>query len=258
MFLRKLYKVPDKIKWLTLELLVVFVGVYLAFVFQTISADRVIDKEKEKVFVSLKKELDQLRMDLPGFADFQENVREEWDSLANLRQVASFYTWRYIEPQYNFKVIEYAINSEGTDVIDFALYEDILDIYSAIKKLEHTERLMTEYGGRYKNVPDDIDQNGETAKVLHAENRLTFFKFRVFARDRTGILRRVAEKASKIVQQINDQLGPEKTKGVDLALLREYLEADIPMESIEEAFLKHFPQYTVEVLREEAAKVRKE
>ena len=95
---------------MTLELLVVFIGVYLAFVFQNISLSKGIAKEQEKVFVSLKKELDYFRIMLPEYADFQAKIIEEWDSLLNLKQIPTFYGWRYIEPQYNFKVIEYAVN----------------------------------------------------------------------------------------------------------------------------------------------------
>ena len=256
MFLRKLFNVPDKIKWLTLELLVVFVGVYLAFLFQSYSEQQKNKGEQEKVFVSLKNELDQLRMELPGFSDYQYREIERWDSLANLRQVEPFYGWRYIEPQYNFKVIEYAINIEGADIISFELYEQLLELYSEIKKVEHCERLMTEYAGRYKNIPSDIDQNGETAKVLQAENRLMFYKFRIFAGDRAATLKSVADFSLRIVESINEILGPEKTKEIDLKLLKKFLETELPIEFIEESFLKHFPQYPVELLMEEATKIR--
>ncbi len=252
MFLRKLHNIPDKVKWLSLELLVVFIGVYLAFVFQSYSEQQAIDKEREKVFVSLKKELDQLRMELPRFADFQEGKVQEWDSIADGGKVAPFYGWRYIEPQYNFRVIEYAIDLEGIDIIDFDLYESILELYSTIKKLEHAERLMTEYAGRYKNIPTGIDKSSDMAKVLEAENRLMFFKFRVFAGDRTGNLRRVAELAQDIVDIINEKLGPAKTREVDITLLKLYLEADLPENFVKESFEQYFPQYSYEEMKKEA------
>ena len=176
--------------------------------------------------------------------------------MAGLKQVEPFYGWRYIEPQYNFKVVEYAINLQGADIIDFELYEQVLDLYSLIKKLEHTERLMTEYAGRYRNIPSSLDQNGETAKVLQAENLLVFYKFRVFARDRTGNLRRVAKTSQEIVSEINEALGPKKTKQVDFSLAREFLESGVSLKRVEEVFVKNYPQYPVELLREEAKKIR--
>ena len=49
MFIRKLFNVGDKAKWLILELLIVFVGVYLAFLFQSYSEQAKIESEKRKV-----------------------------------------------------------------------------------------------------------------------------------------------------------------------------------------------------------------
>ena len=49
MFLRKLMNIGNKGKWLALELLVVFIGVYLAFLFQSYAENIKLEKEKEKV-----------------------------------------------------------------------------------------------------------------------------------------------------------------------------------------------------------------
>lgn len=249
MFLRKLFKVPDKIKWLTLELLVVFVGVYLAFLFQSYSENQKIDQEKNKVLVSLKKELEQFRMDFPGNAAYQKSVLKDWDSLIKINQQPDYYNWRYLEPQYNFKVIEYAINTEGTDILDFELYEGLLNLYGDITKVQNAEAVMTDFAGRHNSIPNEVIEN-QAIKLLKAQNRFNFSKFRTGARDRTGALERVAKTSSGLVEKINEELGPEKTEEVDLELLRYYFDAGVDRAYILETFSQYFPAYTTEFIEE--------
>lgn len=244
MFIRKLFKIGDKAKWLVLELLIVFVGVYLAFLFQSYAEDNKIDKEKEKVLVGLKLELEEFRTSFNRFADYQEGKVEEWDSLLAINEVGTFYSWRYIEPQYNFMIIEYALDQKGTDIVDFDLYSQLSKLYGEIKKLEHSERLMTELGMHYNLISDSLDKNSQEALNLKAENRFNFFKFKGFANDRVGILRRVAKTSSEIIEIINGELGEEKTREVDIRLLKTYLKGGMEMDFLREIFSEHFARYT--------------
>lgn len=256
MFIRKLFKISDKAKWLTLELLIVFIGVYLAFLFQSYSEDRKLGKEKEKVLVSLKLELEEFRTSFPRFADYQESKTKEWDSLYNLGIYEQYYQWRYLEPQYNFKIIEYAINQEGTDVIDFELYESLSKLYGEIRQLEHAERMMTEYGGKFSIIPSQLNADSPEALILKSQNRFHFYKFRGFARDRTGDLRRVANRSEELVKIVNEQLGPKKVREVELGMISDYLDAGIDADFIKSIFLENFPAYTAEELDEEFEKLR--
>ncbi len=246
MFIRKLFKIGDKAKWLFLELLIVFIGVYLAFVFQSYAEDKKIHKEREKVLVGLKLELEEFRTSFGQFADFQQNKVEEWDSLFNINEVGNYYGWRYIEPQYNFMIIEYALDQKGTEIVSFDLYDKLSRLYGEIKKLEHVERLMTTLGMRYNLISGALDKNSPEVLNMKAENRFTFFKFTGFARDRTGMLRRVVAASEEILDEINDQLGPVKTKEIDFKLIEKYSSSGVDLDFIREIFEEYFPQYSTE------------
>lgn len=244
MFIRKLFNVGDKAKWLILELLIVFVGVYLAFIFQSYSEQSKIDKEKEKVLVSLKLELEEFRTSFPRFADYQKGRIEEWDSLFDNNEIGTYYSWRYLEPQYNFNVIEYAINQEGTDVLDFELYEGLSQLHAEIKQLEHAERYMTKIGFDHLNIPLSLDKNSDQYKIMSNQNRFNFYKFIDFAGMRENSLRRVATRSVALVEKINEVLGPEKTREVDFMLLGKYLDAKVDQDTIWSIMSEFFPQYT--------------
>ena len=250
MFLRKLFKVSDKLKWLFLELLVVFIGVYLAFLFQGYAEGQKINKEKLKVLSGLKLEIEEFRISFEGYANYQDKKVKEWDSIFANNEVAQYYGWRYLEPQYDFKIIEYALNQEGTDAISFDLYAKLSDLYSSIKKLEHAERLMTELGMKYNLIPQSLDSNSSEIKLLAAENRFNFYKFTAFARDRASALHRIGRDSEEIVNMINKELGPKEAERVEFNLLKKYVDAKVDRDFLEETFGTSFPKYSKERLNE--------
>lgn len=244
MFIRKLFKIGDKLKWLSLELLVVFIGVYLAFLFQQYSETQKLSKEKNKVLMSLKAELDDFRSSFPRYAEFQADKNKEWDSLFAAQEVGDFYSWRYLEPQYNYKILEYAMNQEGTDVVSFEIYDELSKLHSFIKRLEHAERMMTQHGQWYKNISPTWPKESMEYKSRNADNRFNFYKFISAAKDRQGNLRRIAEMSQDIVKMVNEELGPEKTKEAEIKMLMAYLDARLSHSFIKEVFLEYFPQYS--------------
>ncbi len=250
MFLRKFLKVGNKGRWVLLELLIVFVGVYLAFVLQAYSETQKNKKEQEKVLVSLKLELEAFRISFPGFADFHQNVVDEWDSLFAAKKVGSFFSWRYLEPQYNFSVLEYAINTEGSEIISFELFESLSELYLDIKRLEHAERLITEMGHHYKITPAGVSEDDLEGRKVSAENRLYFYKTIGYSKDRIGIMKRVASLSVDILKILNDQLGAERSRGVDLEFIGKYYKRDPDKEHLRGFRDQYFPDITEEELKE--------
>lgn len=249
MFIRKLFKVGEKAKWIILELFVVFVGVYMAFLFQQYAEDQKLRQEKDKVLMSLKAELDDFRTSFNRYADFQDSVNRQWDSLFAIREVGDFYSWRYLEPQYNYRIIEYALNQEGTDVVNFDLYEELSNLHSFIKRLEHAERMMTDHGRAYRNISESWPKTSPEYQERNADNRFNFFKFRVAARDRTGNLRRIASMSEEIVAMINDELGPKKTREAEVKMLNKYLDANLGDDFVLDIFTEFFPGFTEDELQ---------
>ncbi len=244
MFIRKLFKIGDKVKWLSLELLIVFIGVYLAFLFQSYSEDSKISKEKEKVLVSLKLELENFRTSFPRFGNYQKGKNKEWDSLFDAGETAQYYSWRYLEPQYNFRVIEYALNQNGTDIVDFGLYEKLSNLYGRIKQLEHAERLMTDYAGKHKLAPSQLKESDKERALIEAENRFNFYKFKGFARDRASSMMDIADMSESILKDLNQNLGLKKKREVEIEMMRKYFEAGYDREFIWTLCEEYFPEYS--------------
>lgn len=244
-------KVGDKLRWLALELLVVFIGVYLAFLFSSYTEQQKVRQERQKVLRSLKREIEEFRISFPLFADYQLERLKEWDEMYEKGEVYPYYSWRYLEPQYNIQVIEYAIELQGTEVIDFELYESILNLHMEIKRLEHAERLMTNISNSYNILPKELSPNSVDYIKLKAENRFHFFKFRSYGRDRHSNLLEVAELASEVVTLVNDRLEEASRIEIELELLEYYYSAEPDSSFIIELFLEKFPNLPADLLQNE-------
>lgn len=216
--LKKLPTVPWKM--LLLELVVVFVGVFLAFEFNSFSENQKVKSEKEKVMTSLKKELDMIGLSFGNMGAFQKGMVQEWDSLLRNKQLGDFYDWRYIQPQYNYAVLEYALDTRDARIVSFELYEKLVKVYRELKKLEHAENLMTEWGGQYKLLPLDMDTTSIAYQNRAADNRFAFYKFIRYANDRANIMSGLPEYAQDALKVINNNFTPKQRFELEKEVLR--------------------------------------
>ena len=106
-----------------LELAIVFVGVYLAFVLQDFSEDLQEAREQDKIYRALKYELEGFRFLMPGQAAYATGVRNQMQTGLDNGRITDFSEWRFIAPQYDYQIIEYAINVQNSEIVDFALFE---------------------------------------------------------------------------------------------------------------------------------------
>jgi len=210
------------INWQTLllELLVVFVGVYLAFVLNNFSDNQKVQSEQHKVMTSLKKELDVIGFTFGDMSAYQESKVEEWDSLLQRGEIPDFYDWRYIQPQYNYAVLEYAINTQDARIVDFELYEKLMPIYREMEKLVFAENLMTEWGGKFRNMPQELDSTDVEYQTRRADNRFSAYKFAVYAKDRASIMRRLVKFAREALGYVNQHIDPQERFAMEKMFMR--------------------------------------
>lgn len=249
MFLRKLFKVGDKLRWLVLELVIVFIGVYLAFLFQSYNEQKKQDREKEKVYSALKYELEYFRTMLPGRSTHMRGVWRDLRKEYQAGEYSDFSDWRFIEPQYEYKIVEYAISSDNTELVDFRLYNQLQRLYSTIKRLEHAERLMMTMAQRYKPLPTKVPDAHPEVRTRIADNYHVFGRLILFMRDRANNLALVARESAKCLETINQLMDPETRKKVETELLSiESKDYDDEQRFVERA-IELFPDFTESELK---------
>ncbi len=242
------------IKWqlVLVELIIVFVGVYLAFFLNSIQEEKYIKQESEKIWSSLKIELEGIRLAFPLWAENQAEQNVKWDSLFAKEEIGKFYTWRYIQPQYDFTTIQYAIDSREGNIVDFDMYKRLTTLYQNIQQLEHSENLMTEVGLRYKNIPSGMDKN-QDYWVLFGENKFLFYKFIDFSKMRVGSLRRIAKLSEELLDIINQKLGEERQKVLEKEFIQQQIVSvgsDAPKEVLRARIKENFPDLSEQDIEE--------
>ena len=246
MFLRKLLSENNKVFWIITDLCIVIIGVYTAYLIQTYSQSEQVKKEKEEVLASLKVELEIFRNRMPKFASWTDNYYNRIKE----RQDVVFSGWRYSEPQYSYQILEYAINAQNTEIIDFKLYDELRKIYAAIKQLEYSERSITEVSKKYLSIIPELSVTHPENLSRKTDNLTNLASFKTAIQDRSNDLKRVFETTLVGLDIINDQLRPELRKEIEKSLIIANL-GDV--ESVEEAIKvakQVFPVFTAEEIRE--------
>ena len=212
--------------WALVDLFVVIIGVYIAFVLQNKASERRDAKEQEKVFTALKYELEHFRLQMPGMSGYMEGKVKELIVIRNEDRYGSFYDWRFIEPQYRYQIIEYAINLQNTEIVDFELYSALQKLYVEIKKLEHAERLITSTSLKYQTLPEGLPKSDPIYQINWAKNYDNFGRFITFLNDRGRVLQAIADASEVALPLINEKLDP---------LLKVAIEKDLISEGINRA-----------------------
>lgn len=174
-----------------IDLLIVITGVSVAFLFNSLNERSKEAKERSKVMTSLQVELDFMANKFPSMADWQDDMNEKWDSLSKIQQIDEFYNYYYLQPQHNYSVLEYAIDSRNTNVVDFALHQKLLTLHKGIKMLEQSEVYMTQIALAYQA---DLRQ---THHEVSPYNLFLYKRFIGFARNRASIMRVIAKHAEE-------------------------------------------------------------
>lgn len=249
MFLRKLFSTENKAVWVLVDLLIVIIGVYCAFLIQNYAAQEKNKVEKERVLTALKYELEAFRLSFPSFSAFMKTEHAKYKQVYASGAYSNFSDWRYIEPQYSYQIIEYSMNLESSEVVNFKLYNVLQELYVGIKRLEYAERLMMEISMRYQSVPQSKQSSIEAA-IVEAKNMDNFARFITFMSDRAGLLARVAEKSETALAVINSQLSSEKRKEIETNIIIENLERVGSEDKAVQQGMAAFPSFSEEEIRQ--------
>ena len=230
------------LKQILIDLFIVFCGVYMAFYLTDRAEQNRINKQSVRILRSLKIELEQMRIFFPGQAAYMDQQAETWMGYYQEGKVGDYYDWRYLQPQYNYTVLEYAINERETEILDFELYKNLLDLYRNIRQLEQAETYMTEMGLEYNaNIgPGDPD-------YLKSDNLYHFYRFIGFARDRASALDRVAEMAAISVEQINQKFSRKELMDMTIEMAQRLIDRSnqrITKEAITQVLAENFAYFT--------------
>lgn len=239
MFLRKIFSSNNKLTWVVIDLFIVIIGVYCAFLIQSYSENEKTEKEKDKIYTALKYELETFRFTASQVALGVKHNLTDWQKKIDERTYHDYSGGRFIEPQYGYQIIEHSINIDNSTIIDFELYNVLQGLYVEIKKVEHTERLLTEVAMRYRLLPVNLDQESQEVQLVKYENFNNFKRYVLFTGDRGIIMQRIVDNSQKVLEILNERLSPAQRKKIEENLIRQKM-PDVPMKERALGLVKQF------------------
>ncbi len=236
------------VRFLLLELVIVFLGVYGAFMLQSWSEDRLLDAEREKVLVGVKEDLEYFRVIFPGFTS--REIVEERRALIEEGRYRDYSDWRFLQPQYDYTAIEYALEA-GADIVDYELNSGLAELYQELQKLRYTEDLITRLAMDYRAIPaGSLDD--PVVRMAHENNFLGFRRLNDRARDRVVIMDRISEISTRLLPGIDAAFRAGQLREIELELIRKRIESQ--PEAEREFYLglisEYFPDISPEEIRD--------
>lgn len=249
MFLRKIFSSNNKFVWVIIDLLIVIIGVYCAFLIQSYAEDQKNKKERDRVETALKFEIEAFRFVMSEVSAGMGSYAKELNEIRAENNYVSFADYRFIEPQYDYQTVQYALNLQSSEVVDFQLYNVLQKLFVEIKKIEHAERLLTEVSAKYRTIPSNLRKSTPEYKLTWSENYDNFIRFATLIADRGRIAERVAEASSEALVLLNERMGPKKTKEIEKQIFVQNIH--LPRNEEEAVFLakKYFPKFSEEEIR---------
>ncbi|WP_420317813.1 hypothetical protein [Ekhidna sp.] len=250
MFLRKLFNSENKLTWVFIDLLIVIIGVYCAFLIQNYAENQKNAKERDRVVTALKYEMEAFRFLMTEISAGMKGETQKMKAILAETNYSDFSNSRFIEPQYDYQTIEYALNLQNSSIVDFELYNALQSLYVEIKKIEHAERLLTETSRRYHTLPSNLNKESDAYKLGWTENYDNFVRYITLTEDRGSISSRIAKASTSSLSLVNKRLGPKKSKQIETELILGYAKK---VASEEHAVLlgkKYFPSFSEKEIKQ--------
>ena len=187
---------------------------------------------------------------MPGRAWYSNNQVQHWEKLNSQGQYIDFSGWRFIEPQYQYQVLERVLNIQNGDLINFELFQYSLRIYEQIRRIEHTERMITEVGFKYRSIPDPLNEKSSDFQLLNATNQDNFRRLIDAMKIRGEIQQLLAERSSDALTVINQALPFQVKKQIEEELIVQYIDnmVETEVEAVERVSLV-FPDFSEEEIK---------
>lgn len=184
---------------LVLELVIVFLGVYLAFLFNGYKEKQRTEAEIQRVAALMEVGLDRYEELFEGFAQRHTIKNEEFrQQLAN-NQIPVFYETYYASPQYPVDVINFVLTREGYEVFSLDFYLPLTSFAHAIQRIMYAEEKLVQLGERYRRLPPAESPNYQ--QVFNEQYILAQQYYR-YLEMRRSMSEDLAQQASQLKAQI--------------------------------------------------------
>ena len=136
------------------EMLIVFVGVYLAFLLSGYQETKKVEREGARVVALLQVGLEYYEKLFEGFALRHENVNAAFRSQLENNEIPEY--WQggfYAAPQYPIDVINFVLTKESYKVFALDVYLPLTSFANAMQRVMYVEEKLVSIAEQYEPLP---------------------------------------------------------------------------------------------------------
>ena len=190
-------KILTKAKYLLVELCIVFIGVYGAFMLNKYNEQQKVEVQRQKMYVTLNKELVELQQTFESISNYHDSINEVFKVKHNQKElIPEVERYRYIAPQYSLQIIENALNNNSFNMMDLELHIEISKLYANLQQLIYTEQKITDVSEKYSLL---------TAQQKEEKFNLNKWSL-IYLEDRRSILKRLDLKTQELIKELNKRI----------------------------------------------------
>ena len=189
------------------ELIVVFAGVFMAFMINSYREDQLLEQEKQKVLNGLLVELRSAQEVLPKQIKWQAHFCDSLKSRIDREIIpGELSSYRFLQPQYPMHLLDYSLTLKGSEIIDQELFIALSGLSSNAQRMRHAEELINEVSLAYRPVtsgllPEEAYQRG-------SENLYLARRFYEFSVDRLNNMRLLEKQVAEVIALLEARKPP--------------------------------------------------
>lgn len=126
---------------LVLDLLIVFIGVSLAFLVTNFQEQRKKEKETEQILSLIDIGLNRYEKRFEGYVIYHKKYNTEFRKKLNINTIPNFETSTYPSPAYPIDAIS-LVTSQGYQILGPIIYVKLTEFSNAIQRLSYTEQKL--------------------------------------------------------------------------------------------------------------------
>lgn len=184
---------------IAVELLIVFIGVYLAFLLAQFDQGRRMDERRDRVLGLLKEGVVYYEELFSGFVLYHDSHNASFREDLDKGVIQDYADQTYVAPQYPIEVVNYLITSESFDVFDAELYLPLTSYANALERIMYVEEKLTELAEGFN--PAAASSDDPVLRESQLQNAARYLRYMDLRRSISGEL---ARKSSELLALIDD------------------------------------------------------
>ncbi|NAS30744.1 hypothetical protein GTQ40_07155 [Flavobacteriaceae bacterium R38] len=151
-------KISGKINYvqLVLDLIIVFIGVTLAFLFTSYQEQEKVKKQTTNLLTLFETKLDDYENLFSGFAVYLEERNQSFENRLNKNVIPNYSGVTFPSPQYPIEVID-LLNDQVYEVLDQEVYIKLSEFSNAIRRMIYTEQKLVDISEKHIQLPEHDD-----------------------------------------------------------------------------------------------------